>query len=196
MKAILACLFVFSGLLSGEEPERAKENLACDLEVTRHDRVREGALGFGLKVTMTYQGLMQQMVSRKDTFSLTAITKDGEEISTENWGAFGERPVGLSDYHMILSGDAVSFLFGMSAWQKDEKWFLRWENSFGVSYGCTLETLDGVKLVMTYSNEAKEDLKVKGSGGAVLQVPKEQIWSGMVRSQEVPLIVKKGHSDE
>lgn len=50
--------------------------------------------------------------------------------------------------------------------------------------------------MMKYTNDAKENFKAKLSDTSTLEVKQEEIWSGSVRSQEVPLIVKKGHSDE
>ena len=84
----------------------------------------------------------------------------------------------------------------MRTFEREWLWFLSWTDALGNYHGCKLKSLDGIKLMMKYTNDAKENFKAKLSDTSTLEVKQEEIWSGAVRLQEVPLIVKKGHSDE
>ncbi len=187
MKSILVCLLVLSGVLQGQEDQREKKKLICGLELEKHDRGPEGTPGYRLKVTLTYNWFRQKMVRGDKGLQLMVVKKDGEEVATELWGADGTREAGLSDFHMLRSGGGVIFNFGMRAYEKEGKWFLSWTDALGNYHGCKLKTLEGIKLVMKYANEANEDFKLKLSETSTLEVKKEEIWSGEVRSEAVEL---------
>lgn len=189
-------LFVLVGVVHGQKPEREEEKLSCELEIEPHDRVPDGVLGYRLKVTLTYNWFQRKMVRGDQGLQLVVVTREGKEIETELWGADGTREPGLSDFHMLRAGGGAIFSFGMRAYERKGKWFLSWTDALGNYHGCKLKTLEGIKLVMNYANEAKEDFKLKLSETSTLEVKKEEVWSGEVRSKEVPLVIKKGHSIE
>lgn len=180
---ILLLLSLSCGVVFGQ-----KEALSCALEVTQSDQARKGTLLYRLKSTLTYQGPEQKMVSQNGTFELIAVTKDGTEVSTVFQGADHSRRPVRSDFQKLQDGEKVIFQSGVVGYEKEGSWFLSWEDSLGGVHGCKLETLEGVKLIMKYSNEAKEDVRLKVSETSTFVVLKKDIWKGSTRSKAVSLV--------
>ncbi|MFT6865097.1 MAG: hypothetical protein ACJAVK_003670, partial [Akkermansiaceae bacterium] len=168
MRKLLLLLSLSCGVVFGQ-----KDVLSCVLEVTQSDQARKGTLLYHLKATLTYHGSKPKLVSKNDTFELIAMTKDGAEVAAVFQGADHYRRPVRSDFHKLQDGEKVTFLSGVIGYEKEGRWILSWEDSLGGVYTCKLETLAGVKLVMKYSNEAKEDVRLKLSETSTFVVLKK-----------------------
>lgn len=182
MRNVVLLLGLCCGVIFGE-----KDGISLDLKVAQSDQARSGNPLYHLKTTLTYHGSDQKMVSQNDTFKLIAVTKDGTEIGSDFQGADHYRRPLRSDFHQLKDGEKVTFQSAVVGYEKEGSWFLSWEDSQGEVHTCKLETLEGVKLVMKYANEAEEDVRLKLSETPTFVVLKKDIWKGTARSKAVSL---------